>query len=283
MATDTIEQWSTTAASNNNASPNGWPENMSSAGLNDTGRMMMAAVAKAYQSLATYASTNPNFEWLDLSYGKTITRVSDTQITVGSYDCTSWATANRRIRIINASTTADGFIVSSSFSTNTTINVLMDGGTVPTTPTKVFLHVGASLARGAFSGDAATLALQSRKVWLLWWRQGCLGGMPKLAAYPSIRAKYRLGERLRPCPGCAECFVCLACENGTCKREHHCMHICDGSGVLPAKRHRRCGWWLQTRTAKNATQRCGMPLTFGGWLDCQNCGGSGWLMGRERP
>ena len=135
----------------------------------------------------------------------------------------------------------------------------------------------------AISGDAATLALQSRKVWLLWWRQGCLGGMPKLAAYPSIRAKYRLGERLRPCPGCAECFVCLACENGTCKREHHCMHICDGSGVLPAKRHRRCGWWLQTRTAKNATQRCGMPLTFGGWLDCQNCGGSGWLMGRERP
>jgi hypothetical protein len=132
----------------------------------------------------------------------------------------------------------------------------------------------------AISGDAATLALQSRKVWLLWWRQGCLGGMPKLAAYPSIRAKYRLGERLRPCPGCVECFVCLACENGTCKREHHRMHICDGSGVLPAKRHRRCGWWLQTRTAKNATQRCGMPLTFGGWLDCQNCGGSGWLMGR---
>lgn len=94
-----------------------------------------------------------------------------------------------------------------------------------------------------------------------------------------VSAKYRLGERLRPCPGCAECFVCLACENGTCKREHHCMHICDGSGVLPAKRHRRCGWWLQTRTAKNATQRCGMP-TDGGWLDCQHCGGSGWLLGR---
>lgn len=88
----------------------------------------------------------------------------------------------------------------------------------------------------AISGDAATLALQSRKVWLLWWRQGCLGGMPKLAAYPSIRAKYRLGERLRPCPGCVECFVCLACENETCKREHHRTHICDGSGVLLAKR-----------------------------------------------
>lgn len=141
----------------------------------------------------------------------------------------------------------------------------------------------------AISGDAATLALQSRKVWLLWWRQGCLGGMPKLAAYPSIRAKYRLGERLRPCPGCLRCRSCVGCEVLTfegdtcedCGRETPmATESCDGSGVLPAKRHRRCGWWLQTRTAKNATQRCGMPLTFGGWLDCQNCGGSGWLMGR---
>lgn len=145
----------------------------------------------------------------------------------------------------------------------------------------------------AISGDAATLALQSRKVWLLWWRQGCLGGMPKLAAYPSIRAKYRLGERLRPCPGkygCRNCTrTCGACEdqipNDTrCRRCGSMMTtegpFCDGSGVLPAKRHRRCGWWLQTRTAMNATQRCGMPTTHG-WFDCQNCGGSGWLMGRS--
>ena len=90
---------------------------------------------------------------------------------------------------------------------------------------------------------------------------------------------YRLGERLRPCPGCMNCVSC------SWERDFFLSLVrpCNGSGVLPAKRHRRCGWWLQTRTAKNATQRCGMPLTFGGWLDCQNCGGSGWLMGRKRP
>ena len=100
----------------------------------------------------------------------------------------------------------------------------------------------------AISGDAATLALQSRKVWLLWWRQGCLGGMPKLAAYPSIRAKYRLGERLRPCPGCLECQPkdcdgcgfslgsgedCEVCDAHAVDRY---VMGCDGSGVLSAKR-----------------------------------------------
>ncbi len=161
--------------------------------------------------------------------------------------------------------------------------------------------------------------------------------------YWEARALYRLGERLRPCPGCPGCdkprsairqlvgWVRLArlrlyqskriatepCNGFTGRwmamwtvhlpngdriggawrdddlqtaREigaQHCLNSmrkalgaaprCDGSGALPAKRHRRCGWWLNTRTAKNATQRCGMPLTFGGWLDCQHCGGSGWL------
>lgn len=84
-------------------------------------------------------------------------------------------------------------------------------------------------------------------------------------------------HRLRPCPGCTSCLVCIACENGNCKRRHLKTQHCDGSGVLPAKRHRRCGWWLKTRTAKNATERCGMPMTGGGWVDCQHCGGSGWL------
>ena len=43
--------------------------------------------------------------------------------------------------------------------------------------------------------------------------------------YWEARALYRLGERLRPCPGCAEC--------STCEREW--IRICDGSGVLPAR------------------------------------------------
>jgi len=41
-----VSQWSTTAASNNASPPNGWPENMARASVNDSAREMMAALAK---------------------------------------------------------------------------------------------------------------------------------------------------------------------------------------------------------------------------------------------
>lgn len=44
---------------------------------------------------------------------------------------------------------------------------------------------------------------------------------------PYLRAKYRIGERLRPCPGCCSC--------GPCFGPKPCRRVCDGSGVLPRK------------------------------------------------
>ena len=41
-----LKDWSTTAASNNSAPPNGWPENMNYSAVNDTGREVMAVVAR---------------------------------------------------------------------------------------------------------------------------------------------------------------------------------------------------------------------------------------------
>lgn len=41
-----VHAWSTTAASNNSASPNGWPEGMAPSGVNDSARENMAAIAK---------------------------------------------------------------------------------------------------------------------------------------------------------------------------------------------------------------------------------------------
>lgn len=136
----------------------------------------------------------------------------------------------------------------------------------------------------------------SRRLRLLLWavecnqRQALEYRRSRIKLWSGLRTLYRLGERLRPCPGCESCLgrECIGCEGGQlfegdvcerCRRTATGERICDGSGVLPAKRHRRCGWWLQTRTAKNATLRCGMP-TDGGWLDCQHCGGSGWLPAR---
>lgn len=62
------------------------------------------------------------------------------------------------------------------------------------------------------------------------WKSSAFGYYSVVAE----RAKLRLGERLRPCPGCTACLVCLACENNNCRRKHLPVQYCDGSGVLPA-------------------------------------------------
>ena len=43
-----IQSWSTTAASNNSASPDGWPENMAPSGINNSARENMAAIRRLY-------------------------------------------------------------------------------------------------------------------------------------------------------------------------------------------------------------------------------------------
>ena len=41
----------------------------------------------------------------------------------------------------------------------------------------------------------------------------------------------KLGERLRPCPGCCNCQPCFG--------PKACRRVCDGSGVLPATKTKR--------------------------------------------
>ena len=66
----------------------------------------------------------------------------------------------------------------------------------------------------------------------------------KLAMAGTLRAWYRMGERLRPCPGCLRCRSCAGCEVLTfegdicedCGRETPMATTsCDGSGVIPAR------------------------------------------------
>lgn len=72
----------------------------------------------------------------------------------------------------------------------------------------------------------------------------------EFALFQGLRLQRRIGERLRPCPGCLACQhlrTCTACENAefegyrceNCGRVHVVQRICDGAGVLPAKRGRR--------------------------------------------
>ncbi len=132
-----VAAWSTTASSNNASPPDGFPEGQTPASLNNAAREVMAATRRFYAA--------PDF--LDLTYGKTITRVSDVQVTVGGVDATAIFTAGRRVRIVGA-TTADGFVTSSSYSApDTTLLVSMDDGVVPTSPTVVY--VGHAALHGA--------------------------------------------------------------------------------------------------------------------------------------
>jgi len=53
-------------------------------------------------------------------------------------------------------------------------------------------------------------------------------------AVHDFRTSIRIGETLRPCPGCARCGLDVCLEGPNCRwcREYGC----DGSGVLPARR-----------------------------------------------
>lgn len=147
-----IKTWANTAAANNIAGPpDYWQEGQTGATLNDCGREMQAAIKRDYE----------DGEFHDLSYGATVTRISDTQIQVvmsPAADLTGYFTADRRIRIDDATSSYYGFVDSSSYSSpDNTVNVTMDGGTVPTTPTAALLSVGKTLSRAAYTalGTAA--------------------------------------------------------------------------------------------------------------------------------
>lgn len=77
-----VQSWSTTAANNNSASPNGWPEAMAASGVNNSARENMAAIAKWRSdnngSLVSGGSADaytltPNATWAAYASGMTFT------------------------------------------------------------------------------------------------------------------------------------------------------------------------------------------------------------------
>ena len=112
-----IENWSTTAADNNDSPPNGMPENQAPSTVNNSVRQFMADVRTWYE----------NAQWVNL--GLTPTYASSTSFTV-SGDYTSTFHQYRRIKIVDASTIY-GTIASSSYSApNTTVTVTLDSGSI---------------------------------------------------------------------------------------------------------------------------------------------------------
>lgn len=114
-----ISAWSTTASSNNSASPDGWPEGMAPSGVNDSARENMAAIRTWYDDA----------EWRE--WGHTVTYGSGTTFTTasGDGDTTAIYAAGRRVRAAGSTTgTIYGRISGSSHSSVTTVTVVWDSG-----------------------------------------------------------------------------------------------------------------------------------------------------------
>lgn len=119
MTATLIKNWSSTAGSNNSASPNGWPEGMPPSGVNDSARQMMASIRDWYIDPC----------WIDLGY--TYTYVSGTSFKISALDKTADFVVGRRLRAVGTGTgTIYGVIATSAFSTDTTVTITWDSGSL---------------------------------------------------------------------------------------------------------------------------------------------------------
>ncbi len=111
-------------ALNSDAPPFGSPEGQSPETINNVIREVMASVATLYRT----------FPWLNIIKAETLVRVSATQFTVTGIDVTAIFIKDRQLRLGGSGgPTTHGRITSSSFATNTTVNVVIDetAGVVP--------------------------------------------------------------------------------------------------------------------------------------------------------
>lgn len=114
-----LGRWSTTAGSNNNTPPDGWPEGQAPSTVNDCAREMMASIRAVFNDVVYFDQ--------DL----TPTFVNATTFTVPGNQ-TSALHAGRRLKLFDATagvaTTIYATIVTASFTAATTIQVANDAG-----------------------------------------------------------------------------------------------------------------------------------------------------------
>lgn len=140
-----VEKWSTTAASNNDAPPDGAPEGMNKSDVNDTMRELMAAIRLWYD--------DPEF--LDLMDAYTVSRDSATEVRIAAVNVVSYFNTDRRIRLSGGVPKAGAVAAAVFSSPDTIVTVDLDNNdTVPVGTDTILLHAHKSLGTGAFgSGD----------------------------------------------------------------------------------------------------------------------------------
>jgi len=111
-----IREWSTSAPGNDEPSPDGWPEGMDKAGVNNSARENMASVRLLIES----------FPWLQVvKVADTVTKGSDDQVVIANTDYTPIFTDGARIRIADGVSFVERTILTSSYATNTTLNLVV--------------------------------------------------------------------------------------------------------------------------------------------------------------
>ena len=123
-----ISQWSTTAASNSSAAPDGFPEGQTPSSLNNCSREVMASVRRQHEDA----------QWIDL--GDTTTYASATTFTV-SGDVTTAYDVGRRVKATDSSTLYGVITVSNYSNPNTTVTVVLDSGSLSASLSAVALGV----------------------------------------------------------------------------------------------------------------------------------------------
>lgn len=123
-----IESWSTTAASNNAAPPNGWPEGQAASTVNDCARQMMASIRTWLEDA----------QWIP--FGHTPTRIDNDTFTVAT-DLTAIYHVGRRLKVTGSATGYATITASSYSAPNTTVDVTMDSGNLPVTLSAVYVSI----------------------------------------------------------------------------------------------------------------------------------------------
>ena len=132
-----IDKYSTTPASNNSASPDGFAENMRPSGVNDSARQVMADVRTWYEDA----------EWLKLGVngsanGFSISYVSATVFKFPSTDRRTLIPVNRRVKAGVGAGIIYGTVTDSSLSSSDTqITVAWDSGTLDTSLSYISLGI----------------------------------------------------------------------------------------------------------------------------------------------
>lgn len=136
-----LEQYSTNPNNNNRAVPNGAPEGMDKAAVNNVMRQIMADLRTWYD--------DP--EWLDIMRDTNgdalgVARESDTQIRISGADVTSYFPANRRVKLTGGASAQYGTVVSAVVDTgDTVVTLTLDSGTVDGSTSAALLYITATL------------------------------------------------------------------------------------------------------------------------------------------